>query len=248
VKRFIDTEMMLRPWFRNLTPRLKCLWLWMLTRCDMAGVLDMDWGLASFAIGEECTEADLAAMNGNVEFLGGSKVWIPGFIRFQYGELSDASKVHQGVLRVMASHGIEYHKGMERVFGVENTPKDKDNDKDKTTDIQGDARGDAKPDPIKADFEAAWKAYPDKSGKTAAEKAYRKYRKEGDTQADILAGIARYMRYVAAQRQGGFDLKWRNGQTFFNGAGWRDEYATQSLPPVTQPAPKPKQDFGPTFQ
>jgi hypothetical protein len=141
MKRFVDTDMMLRPWFRSLKPRLKCLWLWMLTRCDMAGVLDMDWGLASFAIGEECTEMDLDAMNGNVQVISGTKIWLTGFIRFQYGELSESSKVHQGVLRVMASHGIEYHKGIDRLSGVENTPKDKDIDKAKDKDNQGDARG-----------------------------------------------------------------------------------------------------------
>jgi len=108
MKRFIDTELMLRPWFRNLPPHLKCLWLWMLTRCDMAGVIDMDWELASFAIGQAVTDNDLDAMDGNVVVIGNGRLFIPGYIPFQYGELRAESRVHHGVLKCLASHGIQY--------------------------------------------------------------------------------------------------------------------------------------------
>lgn len=135
-KRFIDTEMTLRPWFRALKPKIKCLWLWMLTRCDMAGVIDMDWDLASFAVGEKVTPADMAALNGNALVLGGLKVFIPGFIPFQYGELKAESRVHQGVLSCLASHGLRYPIDLNTypinsLSGVLDTPKDKDKDKDK---------------------------------------------------------------------------------------------------------------------
>ena len=86
------------------------------------------------------------------------------------------------------------------------------------------------------DFEEAWKAYPDKSGKVKAQEAYTKHRKSGDTQADILAGIDRYKAYVAAKRAGGQDLHYRNGQTFFHNANWRDEWTVAELPPVAAPA------------
>jgi hypothetical protein len=89
-----------------------------------------------------------------------------------------------------------------------------------------------KDDLYRADFEEAWKAYPDKSGKTKAYDAYKKHRADGDDQADILAGIDRYKAYVAAKRAKGQDLGWRNGQTFFNQANWRDEWVVADLPPV----------------
>ncbi len=87
-----------------------------------------------------------------------------------------------------------------------------------------------KKDVVLSDFEEAWKAYPSKTGsKTTSEKAYRRYRKDGDAQVDILAGIDRYKRHVEAQRIGGFALNWQNGQTFFNGAGWRSSWTTEAF-------------------
>jgi hypothetical protein len=96
----------------------------------MAGVLDMDWPLASFSIGAEVGPCDLKAMNGNVVALPSGKLFIPGFIPFQYGELRE-SRVHAAVLRVLASHGIPYPYPMATHSGVADTPKDKDKDKDK---------------------------------------------------------------------------------------------------------------------
>jgi len=105
-----------------------------------------------------------------------------------------------------------------------------------------------KDDLYRSEFDEAWKVYPDKSGKTKAYESYCKHRKDGDNQADIIAGIERYKRYVAAKRTNGQDLGWRNGQTFFNQANWRDEWAVAALPPVTKQQPtKPKPEFGPTY-
>jgi len=90
------------------------------------------------------------------------------------------------------------------------------------------------------DFEEAWKAYPDKSGKVRAQEAYLKHRKTGDTQADILAGIERYKAYVAAKRAGGQDLNYRGGERFFYNASWRDEWTVAQMTPIgTQSNPNP---------
>ena len=59
-----------------------------------------------------------------------------------------------------------------------------------------------------------------------------KWRKEGDAQPDILAGIARYRAYVESKRENGHDLQWRNGSTFFNQRGWQDEWAADPQKPV----------------
>lgn len=86
---------------------------------------------------------------------------------------------------------------------------------------------------VLTDFEVAWKAYPDKGGsKGKALEAYKKHRKAGDTQEQVLAGIERYKAYVTAKREAGQDLNWRNGQTFFNQHNWRDEWVTETLAPV----------------
>ena len=75
------------------------------------------------------------------------------------------------------------------------------------------------------DFDAAWKLYPDKSGKPKAKEAYITARKEGATAVEIAEGLERYKAYVAEKRKGGFtDLKYQNGSTWFRQRGWESEY------------------------
>lgn len=78
-----------------------------------------------------------------------------------------------------------------------------------------------------ADFDRLWSAYPSKTGsKEKAKKAWEKWRRDGDTVEMALAGIERYKKSVEHQRRNGFaDLKYQNGQTFFNGRGWATEWS-----------------------
>lgn len=98
-KRFTATEKWDKSWFRKLPPRLKCLWQFFCDRCDQSGVLDMDWELASFQIGEDVSPADVAGFEDRVYSLNGSKLWIPSFVEFQYGVLSLTCPAHKPVFR-----------------------------------------------------------------------------------------------------------------------------------------------------
>src|SRR5512139_3253727 len=106
MKRFTDTEKFEKPWFRKLPPKSKVLWDYLCCACDHAGVLDPDWELMSFLIGEKVTESDLDGMNGNVVKLG-RKLFIPGFVRFQYGKLSRECKPHIPVFDALERHGLK---------------------------------------------------------------------------------------------------------------------------------------------
>jgi hypothetical protein len=78
---------------------------------------------------------------------------------------------------------------------------------------------------ILSDFDIVWKAYPSKTGKGRASKAYAAARKAGADKLDILNGVERYKTYVNAQRANGFaDLKWQNGSTWFGNKAWQDEW------------------------
>jgi hypothetical protein len=62
--------------------------------------------------------------------LGDFKFFIPKFIKFQYGELKENSKVHSSVIKKLSSHGIDY-KRFDTLWAIPHTIKDKDKDKDK---------------------------------------------------------------------------------------------------------------------
>lgn len=103
-KRFTATEKWDKAWYRKLSPRMKCLWQFLCDRCDQSGVLDMDWDLASFQIGEEVSFPDLNAFGERVQVLKGGTLWIPSFIEFQYGKLSDTCPAHKPVIRSLCKH------------------------------------------------------------------------------------------------------------------------------------------------
>lgn len=111
-KRFTDTELNTKKWFRKLSPTKKSLWDYLCRSCDAAGVLDFDEEIASFLIGDTVKESDLEEFGNRVEKLENGKYWLTGFIEFQYGELSKKCKPHAKVFSLLKKHEI-----YERVCG-----------------------------------------------------------------------------------------------------------------------------------
>ena len=82
-KRFTDTDKWADPWFRQLSPTAKLLWQWILDYCDNAGVLDPDWELAGFQIGENVIPS-IVEIESRIERLENGAIFVPKFIYFQY--------------------------------------------------------------------------------------------------------------------------------------------------------------------
>ena len=180
-KKFTETTKWADPWFRSLTAKQKCLWLWLCDNCDCAGVVpEIDWGLVSFQIGEPCDERDLEAFRDRLEACG-SRFWIRKYVAFQWGYISEEKPPapHRGVLKALARVGIPLAKAMERVPKPLPKPyerlKDKDKDKDKEQGlVQIEDRVKGKGKEIDAKFDAFWSSYPRKVAKAAAKKAFDK--------------------------------------------------------------------------
>ena len=140
-KRFIDTKIWDKQWFRELETKKKLLWLYITTKCDHAGIWDADFEAASFFIGEKVTENDLdwlksklvpvKSNNGQVQY------FFPSFVDYQYGFLKETSKPHLSVRKRLIDKGLKSY--INKGLGVSNrkklkgslTLKDKDKDKDK---------------------------------------------------------------------------------------------------------------------
>lgn len=202
VKRFTETTKWDDPWFRRLSARLKCLWQFFCDRCDAAGVIDPDWELASFQIGESVSENDMAAFEGRVEKLKCGKWWIQRFIPFQYGNLSPDCKAHGPAFSSLDAHGLKervskgYPKGLQ-------TPKvqEKVKDKDKQG-VQGEA------------FAEFWKLYPRKDAKADAVKAWAKV--PFDLYDVVLDALERQIGQPDWTKDGGkfipYPASWLNGK------------------------------------
>lgn len=126
-KRFIDTKMWDKAWFRKLTPQTKLIWIYLLTRCDHAGIWDADWEAAEFFIGDKVNYRRLPKVitDKMQEIDGGNQYYIPSFIEFQYGELRENSKPHLSVLKRLKDKGL---------YRVSCTLKEKEEEEDKYKD------------------------------------------------------------------------------------------------------------------
>ncbi len=125
-KRFIDTKIWDKAWFRKLSTKYKLFWVYLLGKCDHAGIWDADWELSEFIIGEQVIYDELPeVIKDKMKFIEGKdQYFIPSFIKFQYGELKEHSKPHLSVIKRLDEKGL--YNPIER---VNLTLKDKDKDK-----------------------------------------------------------------------------------------------------------------------
>ncbi len=114
-KRFTETDKWRDSWYRKLTPVQKCLWSYITDNCDQAGVIDIDWELATFQIGSKVKEEDLSGFQKQLYRLECGKWLILGFIKFQYGAPSRACKPHARIFEAMDKHGLTFDEIMNRL-------------------------------------------------------------------------------------------------------------------------------------
>jgi len=138
-KRFYDTALWDRPWFRELPPWEKAAWLFIISKCDAVGVWIPDYVSGDFFVGCPIEWDKLPGKcNGNIHVLPNGKWWIVDFCNFQYGELSPNCKPHASYIALLSSHSLletylenhkkkGYPKGMDTVQEKEKeTEKEKD--------------------------------------------------------------------------------------------------------------------------
>lgn len=119
-KRFTATEKWEKQWYRKLAPVHKCLWQYLCDKCDIAGVWEPDFELASMQIGAPVTGDDLRVFGDRLRLLENGKIYLLSFVEFQYGKLSKDCRPHGPVFALLQKHfgaSIPYVKGIDRVSG-----------------------------------------------------------------------------------------------------------------------------------
>lgn len=148
-KRFVDNEIWKKEWFQDLSLKHKILIKYIFENCDIAGVMEMNYRLASFLIGEKITKTDIEEINNAKEqfyFIDNNKIYIRNYIEFQYGTLSENCKPHKPVIDKLKKYGIlervckGFAKGINTLEEKEKEKeqykeKEKDKDKDKEKEI-----------------------------------------------------------------------------------------------------------------
>lgn len=106
MKRFTETEKWRDPWYISLPPRVKLLWLYFCDTCDHAGVFQIDWGLASYVIGQKVTLKDLEFFEDRIQLLPSGRYLIKKYVKFQSGNLTEACPAHKPILKLVEQHGL----------------------------------------------------------------------------------------------------------------------------------------------
>jgi hypothetical protein len=137
-KRFTETTKWQDGWFADLTPVHKLAWLYLLDMADAAGGVDLSRRVANLTIGCEIDWAAFVDLSGGrVEVLASGKLFLPGFVEFQYGDLKEDYNPHKPALKLLPRYLEQRNPRL-----AEGSPKacsslmdkDKDQDKDKDKD------------------------------------------------------------------------------------------------------------------
>jgi hypothetical protein len=128
--RFTDSRKWDDPWFRKLPCKYKAFFVFLLDKCNHAGIWKVDFESAEFHIGEKLSSEEILGFMGNRIVELKEKWFIPKFIDFQYQsslqDLNPMNRVHKSVLDILKKEGA--YMPLKR--GVQGC-KDKDKDKDK---------------------------------------------------------------------------------------------------------------------
>lgn len=128
-KRFADTDIWDKEWFMNLSCKHKCLMKYIFDKCDVAGIWTPNWTLASQQIKEPVTKADLDFVKNQIEELPNGKIFIPDFISFQYGKLSEKCKPHEKIIQILKKYNLFDRVSKGYIYPI-HTLQEKDKDKE----------------------------------------------------------------------------------------------------------------------
>ncbi len=243
-KRFTETNKWCNPWFRKLDPKRKLLWVYLTDNCDQAGVIEIDWELATFQIGTRVCAKDLDAFEGRVATLPKDKLWIRTFVQFQYGKISRECKPHNPVFAALDRHGLteadlteplvetgvdgetkgneslsdRLSKGMPKAIEgvIKPSPRVEEEEEEKEKEKEN-AR-----DPILfIDADVIYAAYPRKQGRQDAIRAIAKAMTKCEPEKLLSATVA----YAAAVARWPEDARKfvPHPATWFNGGGYEDD-------------------------
>ena len=195
-KRFTDTDKWTKQWFGDLSIREKVLWLYCCDACDAAGIADFSTKFFSVSVGFPVKKETLdKAFGDRIVWLESSKFFIPSFIEFQYGQLTEACKPHKPIIKELEKLGLlvmENGKGTVRVLkgyskGI-NTLEEKEKEKKQEKETKG-VVGEKEP------FDEFWAVYPKQriGNKDKARAAFvQAVKRTGKTPQEITDKAAEY--------------------------------------------------------
>jgi hypothetical protein len=141
-KRFIDTSLFDDSWYMKLKPTTKLVFIYFITNCDHAGIIDFNVELAEFKTkikGLANSWPTVAKeFDNHLVTLRDNYYFMPSFIKFQYPKgLNTNVKAQNSVINRLKEFDLFDEENQRVIKGLSNsylTVQDKDKDKDKERD------------------------------------------------------------------------------------------------------------------
>jgi hypothetical protein len=198
--RFTDSKKWDDPFLLEIEPKYKLLWVYILDKCNHAGIYKQCSALEKCCLGYDFNWMEVEKVfKGRVVQLKDQKYFIPGFVEFQYGDLNPENRVHKSVLDILTKEGA--YKGLIRTIQGR---KDKDYDKDKDN-IKINNNHDTDKDNCSSDhdkdktdndigkwFEEFWAIYPKPIGQSMAYITFKATVKTKKDFQDIKTALNNY--------------------------------------------------------
>lgn len=136
-KRFIDTGLFDDPWFMDLSKDAKMLWVYLITKCDHAGLIDLNNKLCEFQTGIKSIETVIKELGNRIVSVREQLYFIPKFIQFQYPNFPNSkAKAQNSAIELLTKNklflngSITIPELLPNSYGNDN---DNGNDKDDDT-------------------------------------------------------------------------------------------------------------------
>jgi len=106
-KRFIDTEIFDDPWFMDLSKDGKLLWIYLLTKCNHAGMLDLNFKLCTMQTGIVDVQKVKKELGKRLVTVHEQLIFIPKFIEFQYPDFPKSKvKQQEGAIIILKKYDL----------------------------------------------------------------------------------------------------------------------------------------------
>jgi len=105
-KRFIDTGFLDQIWVRKLTPEKKIFLIYLMLKCDNAGIIELDLEDAEFWIGKKITDLSFLPENYLIPLNNSCKYFMPKFIEWQYKDLSSQKFIVAQARQILEKQGL----------------------------------------------------------------------------------------------------------------------------------------------
>lgn len=218
-KRFTDTAKWHDPWFVDLSTIDKLLWFYLIDNCNQIGIIDYSERIANFMIGSDvCIDSFINNSDNRIIKLDDGKLFIPKFISFQNGKISDKSPAHKPIIRLIESnlHILDYIKDslctslLNTLIVGYQYPTSNSNS---NSNSKGNLKEEVKETVY--DFDSFWNDYEKKGNKKTSEQRYSKIN-ESD-RALIKEKLPLYIQSTPEKQYR------KNAEVWINQECWNDE-------------------------